>query len=110
METSGGVSLPMPPPSAFGVADPNDSEWLKRRMTPHPLGTYESPLNIQAPPGNGLPRTYVFCTNPVYPALEGVRQWVNAREGWRWRELAAAHDAMVTAPDELTELLLSEAA
>jgi len=110
LETGGGISLPVPPASAFGVTDPEDSEWLRRRMTPHPLGTYESPLNIKAPPGNGLPRTYVFCTNPVYPALEGVRRWVKAQHGWRWLELPAAHDAMVTAPAELTELLLSEAA
>jgi pimeloyl-ACP methyl ester carboxylesterase len=109
-ETSGGVSLPPPPPAAFGVSDPKDAEWLKRRMTPHPFGTYLSTLNIKGPAGNGLPRTYLACTNPIYTALEGVRQWVKAQEGWRWREIAAAHDAMVTEPGELTRILAAEAA
>src|SRR6202051_1599736 len=39
-ETSGGLSLPNPPPSAFGVSDAKDTDWVKRRLTPHPLGTY----------------------------------------------------------------------
>jgi hypothetical protein len=63
-ETSGGVSLPAPPPSAFGVPDGPDAEWVKRRLTPHPISTYESKLNIKGPVGNNLPRTYVRCTNP----------------------------------------------
>src|SRR6202521_2240909 len=32
-ETSGGLSLPAPPPSAFGVSDTNDTEWDQRRLT-----------------------------------------------------------------------------
>jgi pimeloyl-ACP methyl ester carboxylesterase len=107
-ETSGGLSLPVPAPSAFGVTDPKDAEWLKRRMTPHPFGTYTSPLNIKEPVGNSLPRTYIACTNPIYPALEGVRQWVKAQQGWQWQELAAGHDAMVMAPADLTRLLVAE--
>jgi pimeloyl-ACP methyl ester carboxylesterase len=109
-ETSGGISLPPPAPSAFGVLDPKDAEWLKRRLTPHPFGTYLSTLNINGPVGNGLPRTYVACTNPVYAALEGVRQWVKAQQGWNWREIAAAHDAMVVEHGELTRMLVAEAA
>jgi pimeloyl-ACP methyl ester carboxylesterase len=109
-ETSGGVSLPAPSPSAFGVVDEEDAAWLRRRLTPHPFGTYTSPLPIKGPPGNNLPRSYIACTNPVYQPLEAVRQWVKAQPGWNWRELEAAHDAMVTAPGELTRLLLEEAA
>lgn len=108
-ETSGGLSLPVPQPSAFGVTDAKDAEWVKRRMTPHPFGTYTSSLNIKGPVGNNLPRTYVACTNPIYAALEGVRQWVKAQQGWRWQEIACGHDAMVIAPDELTRLLVAEA-
>ena len=31
---------------------------------------------------------------------------VRAEGGWRYRELATGHDAMITAPRELTDLLL----
>jgi pimeloyl-ACP methyl ester carboxylesterase len=105
-ETSGGLSLPAPPPSAFGVSDATDTEWVKRRLTPHPLGTYTSPLNIKGPVGNNLPRTYIACTNPAYAALQASRNWVKAQQGWRWSEIATGHDAMVTAPEELTRMLI----
>ncbi len=105
-ESSGGVSLPNPPPSVFGVRDAADAEWVRRRLTPHPLSTYTSKLNIRGPVGNNLPRTYVHCTNPSYAALQASRDWVKAQAGWRWAEIATGHDAMVTAPDELARLLI----
>ena len=105
-ESSGGVSLPNPPPSAFGVSAPADVDWVTRRLTPHPLGTYTSPLPITGPVGNNLPRTYIHCTNPSYAALEGSRRWVKAQTGWRWLEIATGHDAMVSAPDELARMLV----
>jgi pimeloyl-ACP methyl ester carboxylesterase len=104
-ETSGGLSLPVPPPSAFGVTAPAEMAWLERRLTPHPFSTYASPLNIGKPIGNGLPCTYVACTSPVYLPLEGVRTWARQQAGWRWEEIATGHDAMVTAPEELAEML-----
>jgi pimeloyl-ACP methyl ester carboxylesterase len=105
-ESSGGLSLPNPPPSAFGVLDAADAEWVRRRLTPHPLSTYTSKLNIKGPVGNNLPRTYIHCTNPSYAALQASRDWVKAQAGWRWAEIATGHDAMVSAPDELAGMLI----
>lgn len=100
-QSSGGLSLPNPAPSVFGVPDGPDAAWVKRRLTPHPISTYESKLTIKGPVGNNLPRTYIHCTDPSYAALEASRQWVRQQQGWRWMEIATGHDAMVTAPDEL---------
>ena len=105
-ETSGGLTLPVPPPGAFGVTEPADVAWLRRRLTPHPLRTYTDRLRLAGPVGNGRPRTYIACTSPAYSPLAAVRDRVTGWEGWGWAELAAAHDAMVTAPGELSELLL----
>ena len=105
-DSSGGVSLPNPPPSVFGVLDTADTEWVRRRLTPHPISTYTSKLNIKGPVGNNLPRTYVHCTNPSYAALQASRDWVKAQQGWRWADIPTGHDAMVSAPDELTRLLI----
>ena len=109
-ETSGGVSLPNPPPSAFGVPDGAGADWIRRRMTPHPISTYESRLNIKGPVGNNLPRTYIHCTRPSYEALEASRTWVKAQTGWRWLEIATGHDAMVVDPEGLTRMLAGLAA
>jgi pimeloyl-ACP methyl ester carboxylesterase len=105
-QSSGGLSLPAPAPSAFGISDADDTEWVKRRLTPHPLGTYTSALNIKGPVGNDLPRTYIHCTNPSYAALEASRKWVKAQPGWHWAEIATGHDAMVMAPEELSRMLI----
>jgi pimeloyl-ACP methyl ester carboxylesterase len=106
-EQGGGVSIPPPPPAAFGIPENHpETEWVRRRLTPHPVGTYESPLRLENPVGNGLPRTYVACTAPAYGPLEASRRWVRRQNGWNWQEIATGHDAMVTAPAELSRMLL----
>jgi pimeloyl-ACP methyl ester carboxylesterase len=113
-EQGGGVAIPPPSPEALSVVFgiPGDSPevaWVSRRVTPHPLGTYESPLRLKNPVGNGRPCTYIACTAPLYGPLEGARQWAKRQSGWRWQEIATGHDAMVTAPAELTRMLLTVA-
>ena len=105
-ETSGGLSIPAPPAAAFGVTDPADAAWVESRLTPHPLRTFTTAQSFPNGPGNGLPAEYILCNDPVYGALEAAR--TRARElGWPITELAAGHDAMVTAPGALAELLAS---
>jgi pimeloyl-ACP methyl ester carboxylesterase len=106
MTSSEGLSVPVPAPSVFGVPDGPGAEWLKRRLTPHPLNTYETPLQLRHKLGNGLPCTYIACVDPIYPALEGSRRRVKGRAGWDWRELATGHDAMITAPEALANMLI----
>ena len=103
---SGGVSVPPPEPSFFGVPPGPDADWVRRRMTPHPFGTFDSSLIFDGPPGNELPATYVFCTDPVYAPLEPSRERARTIAGWQWRELAASHDAMVTHPDATAALIM----
>jgi len=54
--------------------------------------------------GNGLPAQYILCNDPVYGPLESARRRARAL-GWPIAEIATGHDAMVTAPDALVELL-----
>lgn len=108
-ESSGGLTMPVPPASVFGIADKERAAWVESKLTPHPLKTYVSPLRIKALPGNGLRADYVVCTNPAYvgaaPAHERARQ-----SGWPLHELATSHDAMVTAPAATAELFVTIAA
>jgi pimeloyl-ACP methyl ester carboxylesterase len=106
VELGQGMFIPPPPPSAFGIPESHAlTEWVRRRLTPHPIGTYDSPLTLANPVGNGRPRTYIVCTNPIYAPLEGSRQWVKSQQSWEWREIPTGHDAMVTAPEELARML-----
>jgi pimeloyl-ACP methyl ester carboxylesterase len=103
--SSGGLTLPIPPAEAFGVFELEDQAWLARRLTPHPLRTYEDRLHLARPFGAGLPRTYITCTDPIYPALVKSRDRVAEDPTWLRREIATGHDAMVTAPAALAAML-----
>ena len=105
--TSGGLSFPPPPASAFGVEAPDDVAWLERQLRPHPLRGYEDKLQLRHEFGNGRPITYIACTRPAYTPIVPMHEYARRQPGWRYRELATGHDAMVTAPGELIELLLA---
>jgi pimeloyl-ACP methyl ester carboxylesterase len=101
-----GLRMQLPTPDRFGVFEPQQVEWIARRTAPHPLKAYTEVLGLQHPLGNGLPKTYIAVTDPWYAPLAGVREWIRAQADWEWQEIATGHDAMVTAPDALTGLLL----
>lgn len=95
------------PPSAFGVKDAADAEWVARRLTPQPVGTYQQPLLLKAPLGNGVAKTYIDCTLDPMANLAAGKTAVRADSGWKMRSLATGHDAMVTAPGPLADMLVS---
>ncbi len=103
-----GLALPVPPVTIFGIPDDHPkAAWVRRHLTPHPVGTYESPLMLDHPLGNGRPCTYIHCTKPVYEPLESSRQLARRQPGWNWLEIATGHDAMVLAPAELSQMLMN---
>lgn len=104
-EQGGGVALPVPGPEAFPIPDGPAKEWFMRRLRPHPIGTYESPVRLTKPAGAGLPVTYVSYTNPPLASIEPSRQRARAKAGWRYVELAVPHDVEVPAPEKVIELL-----
>jgi pimeloyl-ACP methyl ester carboxylesterase len=106
-ESSGGLTIPPPSPEVFGVTDPVDVAWLKRRLTPLPVSCYQEPIRLKHPLGNGLGKTYIACTQPAYRPAATDHQWTKDQTDWRYLELATGHDAMVTSPGQLAELLIS---
>ena len=104
-DASGGLAIAPPPAGVFGIRDPVQVQFVQARLTSHPLGTYTSPLKLAHPVGNGLPAVYVRCTDPLYAGLQASRDWV-AEHGMRRIDIATGHDAMVTAPGLLAELLV----
>jgi pimeloyl-ACP methyl ester carboxylesterase len=109
-QATNGLAVPVPQqlPAVWGLGkegDP-DYDWVRRRLSPHPLRSFTTALTLRAPAGNGLPRTYVHCTQPSHPVLEDSRRLVRSSPGWQWVDVAAPHDAMITHPDEVVGLLL----
>lgn len=104
--TSGGLSMPVPKVEVFGIRNERHRRWLAAKLTPHPLKTYLSPIELAHPLGNGLPCDYIACTSPRYPGTERSIETAR-RHGWPLHELQAGHDAMVDAPAETADLLES---
>ncbi len=103
--TNGVLCLPPPPAAGLGVTDFADAAWVERRMTPQPFSTFTAPIRLANPLGNGLPVTYIRCTDPAYAPMAASAARAKATPGWTYVELATGHDAMVTAPAELTAIL-----
>jgi pimeloyl-ACP methyl ester carboxylesterase len=99
------------PPEGLGVL-PSDSDnyaWVQRRLTPHPFRTWQDSISLPNGGSEGLSRTYILCTDPMLPGTSFAWHASRARQqpDWRYAEIATGHDAMVTAPDETTTVLLS---
>jgi len=105
----GGVSVPPPPPSWFGVRDPDQAAWVGRLLTPHPLGPENSRLRLESALGNGLPATYIHCVAPELPSTAESAEYAKARDDWRFIEFSASHSAIITHAEDMASLLMSEA-
>ena len=106
-----GYRLPSPPPAWFGVpeTDAANTAWLTRRLTDMPFACLTTPARLPNGGADGLPRTFIRCTAPpLLPGLEPAAARARA-EGWDYHELANGHNAMVTAPAALADLLLARA-
>jgi pimeloyl-ACP methyl ester carboxylesterase len=112
MRTHGdGWRVPLDPERAldgWGIVDPAERRWMAERLVPHPWKTGTDPLRLPSGRGQALPRTFILCTRRWGP--DRGPHPAQSAPGWRFRELDTGHDAMVTAPRELADLLLEVAA
>ncbi|MDB5882330.1 MAG: hypothetical protein JWP43_2208 [Ramlibacter sp.] len=108
-------SFPPPDPSVFGL-DGEDRAWVMRRQTPHPGHTYQAVLQFDAQRVAQVPRTFINCVVPPLGTIDAVRQRVADKGLWggawlagggaRVIEMQTGHDPMISAPTELTRILL----
>ena len=100
------------PHGTYGVTTEPDRSWVLSKVTPQPLKTFEQPLHLKNPAiVSAKPRTHINCTD--VGCLRSLMRRILARRalppteaGWRLRQLPTSHDAMITLPRELADLLL----
>ncbi|BAJ26301.1 MULTISPECIES: alpha/beta fold hydrolase [Kitasatospora] len=99
------------PVGLFGVTDPADAAWLRTLLSDESARCFRQPVGLANPAAAAVPRTHIHCVGALPPGA--VRRPVPARQPngapSRVRELRSGHDCMVTAPEQLAELLLEEA-
>jgi pimeloyl-ACP methyl ester carboxylesterase len=86
---------------------------VARGMTEHPLSSWTDALHFKNG-GPKVPRTYIFCNNPVMPQTSFPKHYENAKSGrygpdWTAHTLATGHEAMFTMPAETAEIIASAA-
>jgi pimeloyl-ACP methyl ester carboxylesterase len=106
----GGISVPPPPASRFGMSEPDQIAWVERFLTPQPLGAERTPLVLANPLGNGRPVTFVHCTQPALPVTASSAAYARSRRDWQFIEFPGGHNAIITHAPEMARLLLDEAA
>ena len=89
--------------SSFGIFDIKQSLFLKDKLTPMPLSSFQSKLSLKNKIGNGLPLCYIRCKNPLYEPLELSRKRVEDF-GWPIYDLNAGHDGMISHPHDTINL------
>jgi len=102
-----GFKLPcVIPAEAFGVTAENDLAWVRPRLNPHPLKSKLDAVRLTNPQAAQIPRTYVYCNDPAVGPFGQFAERLQRDTSWRYAELATGHDAMITAPAKVAELLL----
>lgn len=91
-------------PEEFGVTKNDDINWMKSRLCPIPFHTRDEILSIQEIKSKILSKTYITCTDFGNSMFNNMRS--KETDGWGYFELRMGHDSMITAPEELTRLLL----
>ena len=95
---------PLGPPSAYDVTDERDVAWMAPLLGDQPINTFTQAVQLVSDHASTLSRTYIQCTKAPFFAEAGERA---IRRGFRYREFfSAGHDAMVTKPEDLVEILI----
>lgn len=99
------LTVPPPPPTSFGIFDPDLIARVRPLLAPQPLQTFTERLEVDMN-DTAAPTHYIACTRPPYSPLAPRRTKVLKRAGWTWSELSVGHDAMITHPSVLCDVLV----
>lgn len=102
----GGWPMPDDHPGWVGISD-EDTEWMRKKATPHPLNTFKQTVIAENPDTADIPHSYVLCQQNGMDdgVLEMIRQLCTDR-AWDLYELETGHWPMVSEPDRLAQHLL----
>jgi pimeloyl-ACP methyl ester carboxylesterase len=101
-QAGGDWCIPVAAASAqfLGLKREEDLRWVLPKLKPHPIRTFRDAVQLKSTAS--VPRTYINCIGdkplgqPRSAQAEGIVDY---------HELQTGHDAMVTAPQEVVELL-----
>jgi len=87
-------------PEEFGVTDSVDIEWMNSRLCPMPWHTHDQPLRIINPEAKNFLKVTYLALN-----LDILSLGLKSSAYWDYDELKTGHDAMITVPCKLVQVL-----
>jgi pimeloyl-ACP methyl ester carboxylesterase len=104
-----GYQLAPQDPTWFGIpADHPSMPWVKRHLTTHSLNCLAETVRLPNGGDSGIPKTFIRCLKRRDMSQpDAVEPMVKGQPDWTWLTLDTGHDAMVTMPTELTQMLLA---
>jgi pimeloyl-ACP methyl ester carboxylesterase len=90
----------------FRDLDPPTRAWALARITPHPIAALEAPMEATTFWEQSWRATVIRCRRAVNPPEAHQRRTAERLKA-RWHELDTGHYPMLSAPDDLTRLLLA---
>ena len=100
-----GTLDPMPL-AALGVSRPEDIAWVAPRLAKQPYKTMAQPLALRNDAArSAIARTFVNCHSATGTFNQFIAK-VRHDPAWHYHELKAGHDAMVTDPQGVADILL----
>ena len=102
----GGLTRGPTPENAFPDLGPDIRPWAVERYAPHPIGIYEHPVKLDSFWSQPWKADVIWCRRAQNPG-EAHQRRAAERLHAKWAELDTGHYPMLSAPDELTRLLLA---
>jgi pimeloyl-ACP methyl ester carboxylesterase len=89
----------------YGVTNPDDIEWMKPKLTPHPWKCFEQKLELHNEAALwAIPQYHIVCTSTL--ATRDTDLIGKARADGRLWEIDTGHDLMITEPRATADALL----
>ena len=87
----------------YGVVDPETLEWMRERLTPHPVRCFQQPLTLTDPAAlQSIPQSHISTT--MFLSLRNVDRIRDKADGRVW-DIDTGHDLMITEPHKVAEYL-----
>jgi pimeloyl-ACP methyl ester carboxylesterase len=95
--------VPTRDPKFFGVTNRDDIKYLKKKMVPTPVLTFEEKVAANNPLINQIEKHYIRCTKNFISEKFGEKA---KNLNYHYHELESGHDVMITEPKKLIDILL----
>jgi pimeloyl-ACP methyl ester carboxylesterase len=104
-EALGGWRVPPPDPTAWGIENEADLQWLRECCSPHPIKTMRDAPQLTGAWHSVPTKHYILAGAQPNPRFLAHYDSVSKQADWSTETIMGSHDLMVTHPFELAHSL-----